>query len=340
MERAANVTRGRGIAIAFVLQGLVLFAIAVVGLDLYAHKRVDTVAGLNIWGYRGAVAHQKQSNEIRLVVVGGARAFGLGSAASWTIATVVRQEVMLAIDRPGHAIRQMVSITLAWPGSLPESYASTLDHFAYLNPDYICIYDDLGVGGAPLREERSGVFALTGYWPALPVALQEKGMLWRFGSVNAGYATVLRSHSTSGLLRRAAGAGLQFAGRALSGVDGLFARTAAVHRADDPERYAMQLMEVVDSALARSRGVVVAVSPAESQLQTSTARSVMPRLEARVSNAKRLRLVNLAEEPMLLDESQRLDGWNYGGDAIAAAARRIAPAVIDLIAADAAASSR
>jgi hypothetical protein len=334
------VTRGRGMAIAFVLQALVLFAVAVVALDLYAHKRAEGLAGLNVWGYRGAVAHQKQSNEIRLVVIGGARAFGLGSAASWTVATVVRQQVMLAIDRPGRPIRDMVSLTLAWPGALPESYTSTLDRFAYLKPDYICIYDDLGVGGALLREERSGTFALTGYWPALPVALQEKGMLWRFGSVRAGYVTQLRPAPPSGLLYRAAGAGLQLAGRALSGVDGLFAHAAVAHRADDSERYAMQLMAVVDAALARSRGVVVAVSPAELPLQASTARSVLPRLEARVSTAKRLRLVNLAEEPMLLDASQRFDDWNYGGDAIAAAAKRIAPAVIDLIAADAAASSR
>ena len=37
----------------------------------------------------------------RVVVIGGTRAFGVGMPASWTVATVVRQQVMLAIDRPG-----------------------------------------------------------------------------------------------------------------------------------------------------------------------------------------------------------------------------------------------
>jgi hypothetical protein len=240
---------------------------------------------------------------------------------------------MLATDRPGSEIRQVVPITLAWPGALPDSYARTLDDFAYLKPDYICIYDDLGVGGAPLREERSGLFARTGYWPALPVALQEKGMLWRFGSVRAGYDQQAASASSPGAVRRAAGAGLQFAGDLLSSADRLMARTPVPHRADNPERYATQLMQAVDQALTQARGVVVAVSPVESALQATNASAVLPQLESRAATARQLRIVNLAQEPLLLDTSQRFDDWNYGGDAIAAAAKRIAPAVIDLIAA-------
>jgi len=36
-----------------------LAVIAVVVLDLYAHKQVEGQAGLNIWGYRDAVAHRR-----------------------------------------------------------------------------------------------------------------------------------------------------------------------------------------------------------------------------------------------------------------------------------------
>jgi hypothetical protein len=321
------------------IQALVFSAVACVALDLYAHKHAENVAGLNIRGYRGPVAHQKQPREIRVAVFGGTRAFGLGSSAAWTMATVIRQEVMLATDRPGREIRQVVPFTLAWPGALPDSYATTLDYFAYLKPDYICIYDDLGVGGAPLREEQSGLFARTGYWPALPVALQEKGMLWRFGSVRAGYDRQAASASPQGPVRRAAGAGLQLAGQLLSSGDRLIARTPLPHRAENPERYATQLMQAVDLALTQARGVVVAVSPVESRLQASNAVAVMPQLEARARTTGRFRLVNLAQEPLLMDRSQRLDEWNYGGDAIAAAAKRIAPVVIDLIAAAEAAGS-
>jgi hypothetical protein len=319
----------RGVAVAAAVQAVAFACVAVVALDLYAHRRVEAVAGLNIWGYRGAVAHQKQPREIRLAVVGGARAFGLGSSSSWTIATVVRQQVMLTTDRPGQPLRQVVPLTLAWPGALPDSYVATLEHFAYLAPDYICFYDDLGVGGSTLPAERSGLYARTGYWPALPVVLQEKGMLWRFGSVRAGYAG--GASSTSGIVRQVAGTSVQFIGRAVSRVDRVLARSPVPHRADDPERYATELMQAIDVALSQAKGVVVALSPIESPLQSANAAAVMPRLKARASTAKSLRVVDLSDEPLLLDVSQRLDDWNYGGDAIAAAAIRIAPAVLDLI---------
>lgn len=332
MERTAGMTRrNRLVWIACAVQAVAFGAIALVALDLYAHKRIETVAGLNIWGYRGPVAHQKEPREIRLVVVGGSRAFGLGSAASWTVATVVRQQVMLATDRPGREVRQVVPITLAWPGAMPDSYAATLTRFAYLNPDYICIYDDLGVGGAPLREETSGLFARTGYWPALPTAFQEKGMLWRFGSVRAGYDRRAAPSAMPGALRRTAGAALQLAGGVLSNADRLVARSPTPHSGDDAARYADEVLQAVDFALTKSRGVVVAISPAESPRQASNASAVLPRLAARAASTRQLRLVNLAEEPLLLDPSQRLDDWNYGGDAIAAAAKKIAPAVIELI---------
>ncbi len=330
MEHATNVRLPhRAIVMAFAAQVLALVAIAIVALDLYAHKRVETIAGLNIWGYRGTVAHQKEPREIRLVVVGGTRAFGLGTSASWTTATVVRQEVMLATDRPGHAVRQVVALTLAWPGALPDSYAAALRHFAYLQPDYICIYDDLGVGGSPSREEQSGIFARTGYWPALPVVLQEKGMRLRYGNVGAGYEGGRASNS--GTLARAAGVALQFAGQTLSTADRLIAAPPARHRIDSPALYATEFMHAVDVALSKARGVVVAISPVESPLQASNGAALFPLLTARAAETKRLRVVNLAEERMLFDRSQRLDDWNYGGNAIAAVAKRIAPPIIELI---------
>ncbi len=111
---------------------------------------------------------------------------------------------------------------LARPGALPDSYPETVDDFAYLQPDYICLYDDLGVGGALLREERSGVFARTGYWPALPVVLREKGMAWRFGSVRLGYRPGERTVSAAQRpwTSRVAGALVELAGEGLSVLDG------------------------------------------------------------------------------------------------------------------------
>jgi hypothetical protein len=320
------------IVAAFAIQIIVVTGIAVVALDLYAHKRIETLAGLNIWGYRGVVARQRQPREIRLAVIGGTRAFGLGMPASWTIATVVRQQVMLVTDRKGGEVRQVVALTLARPGALPDSYAKILEHYAYLQPDYICIFDDLGVGGAAPPEETSGVFARTGYWPALPLALREKGMLWRFGSVSAGYGRAASLPPQPSIVSRAAGVALQTAAAGLSGADRLIARRPEPRRPLDPERYAMEMMQAADAALAHARGVVVALAPAESPMQSANLSALLPRLSARLAATPRLRVVNLTGEPLLRDASQRLDEWNYGGDAIAAAARAIAPAMVELIA--------
>ncbi len=301
-------TGSRRLAIVFALQAILFAIVGLVALDLYAHKKLDTLAGRNIWGYRGAVARLKQPREIRIEIVGGTRAFGLGMPASWTIGTVLRQQVMLVTDRKGGEIRQVVPLTLAHPGALPDSYAATIEHYAYLDPDYVCIVDDLGVGGGPLPEEMSGVFAHIGYWPLLPLALQEKGGLrqWR---------------------------PLMAAGNLLERVDRLLARPPAVHSADDPGRYTSQMLQAVDVALAHARGVVVVLTPEESPRQSANLSAVLPALAAKSAKTANLRIVNLAGEPLLLDPSQRLaGGWNYGGDAIAAAAKAITPAILELIA--------
>jgi hypothetical protein len=303
-------TRGRrALVMTFAVQAVVLVAILTAALDLYAHRRVENVAGWNIWGYRGPVAHQRQPNEIRIVVIGGTRAFALGMPATWTPATVLRQQVMLVTDRRGGRIRPVVSLTLARPGALPGSYAGTLDHFSYLRPDYICIYDDLGVGGAPQPEETSGFYARTGYRPILPLVLQEKKSMRALGS-------------------------------ALARVDRLMARRSAPRSSGDPQSYANDMMDAVNAALARAHGVVVALSPAEAPFQSANRAALRPRLDATRARTPALRVVDLTSERALRDPSLRLDGWNYGGDAVLVAAKAITPAMLDLIARDDRAAAR
>ena len=292
----------RSVLIAFVAEAAVFAAVALVSLDLYAHKRVENVAGWNIWGYRGPVAHEKQPNEIRFVVIGGTRAFALGMPATWTPATILRQQVMLVTDQRGGRLRPVVSLTLARPGALPGSYAATLAHFGYLRPDYICIYDDLGVGGSPLPAETSGFYARTGYWPILPLVLQEKGM--------------------------------KTIGSALGRVDRMMARPIAASGSGDPAHYVNDMLDAVHAALERARGVVVVLSPAEEPFQAANRAALRPRLDEMLARVPTLRVVDLSSEPALRDPSQRLDGWNYGGDAVAVAAKAITPAMLELIARD------
>jgi hypothetical protein len=311
-----------------IVEGATLAVLLVVALDLYAHRRVEMLAGLNIHGYRGAVAHQRQPNEIRIEVIGGTRAFGLGMPASWTPATVLGQEVRLAIDRPGAVLRPVVSLTLGRPGALPASYPSTIERFAHLRPDYICIYDDLGVGGALQPEETSWIFAHSGYWPALPLVLREKGLSWRYGTVGRGYAA--GPHSDVPWNRRVAGVILEATGSTLATIDGLSTSPAA-RTPLQPAVYANDLRRAIDVALRHARGVVLAVSPAETPAQAARLAALLPQVDRVREAAPQFRFVNLDGIPDLVDSSQRLDGWSYGGDVIARAARTIAPAVLDLI---------
>src|SRR5262249_31981003 len=155
------------IAIAVASIEAVLTAVTVtIALDIYAHRRVEELGGVNMWGYRGAVAPQRQPNDIRIEVVGGTRAYGWGEPAG-SLGSQIRRLMMLAIDRPGAVVRPVTVVNVGRLGALPDSYPAAIEHYAYLQPDIICIYDDLGVrGGEPA--ERSAIFELTSYAPALP----------------------------------------------------------------------------------------------------------------------------------------------------------------------------
>jgi len=326
----------RRLVVVLVAEAIALLTLLVVGLDLYAHKQVEQLGGFNIWGYRGRVALQKQPNEIRLMLIGGTRAFSFGGPASGTTAALVRQFVMVATDRPGGELHPVVSLNLARMGALPDSYAPTIERYAYLKPDYICIYDDLGIGGAASPESQSGIFAATRYLPALPLVLREKGMLWQFGVVRFGYVSAeARNGPKPSRLRRAAGAALQAVGTAAAAVDGAFASKATSSRDklagdSNPSTYADTLLGAIDTALQHARGVVLVVSPAERAPQMANLAAVSRRIADRPN--PRLRFVDLGDVPELREKTLRLDDWNYGGDATAAAARRITPAVVDLIA--------
>ncbi len=180
------------------------------GLDMYAHHRVEDLGGVNVWGYRGRVARARQPNEIRVAVIGGTRAHGWGQTAS-AMTNELRRIVMLTTDQKGGEIRPVTVINLGQLGALPDSYVSRTEHFAYLAPDYICLYDDLGVTGLLTGSAPSGIYELTGYFPILPLVLREKAELWK------------STPSTSP--RRLAGSMLEWVASGIAAADRLLWRT-------------------------------------------------------------------------------------------------------------------
>ena len=320
---------GRTAAAVAAVEAVLIAATAIIALDIYAHHRVEDVGGLNMWGYRGRVALRRQPNEVRVEVVGGTRAFGWGEPGS-SLASQIRRLMLLAIDRPGAPARPVTVVNVGRLGALPDSYPATLEHFAYLRPDIVCIYDDLGVRGAV--PTRSAVYDLTGYMPALPLVVDEKGKLWRTGAVARGYdsdpaAVVVPAP------KRLAGASLEAAGEAMAVTDAAAARwlgSGSRARADQASdgSYVDSMLTSIDSAHRHAAAVVVVLSPAEMPMQQRNAAALRTRLP---EAAPWLRVVDLDAEPRLRRGDLRYDGWNYGGAATTVAAEHITPAVLEFI---------
>jgi hypothetical protein len=323
---------------------LVVEALAIAGaltlaLDLREHGRVAPLGGVNEWGYRGPVARQRQQGEIRIAIVGGTRAFGWGVPASALVAEL-RRVIMLTTDRPGADVRPVVVVNLGRLGALPDAYPEIIEHFSSLQPDYICLYDDLGVrGGSPTTgtDGTSGIYGLTGYAPALPLVLREKGMIWRLGDVRLGYASAeSQRNSKTPIVRRAAGTTLQTLGETLDLADRRLSSLVSRNQTKQPGRadaaYAEAMLAAVDMAHRHARsGVVVVTSPPDTAEQTANLRALEARLDDLSGSTPWLRVVNLRDDPPLSDPALRLDGWNYASAGIARVASRIAPALLSLI---------
>ena len=292
-------------------EALVLALLVTAAADLGAHKRVETLGGLNIRGYRGPVALARQPNELRVVFVGGTRAFGWGEPLSGTAVMAVRFELTRVLDRPNRPLQPIVAINLGQLGARPESYPATLDHFSYLRPDYICIFDDLGDVGPNRAFDASGVYALTGYRPMLPLVMYEKG-------------TVTRP--------RVIGAGLEHVGSAMAAVDRTLARIAGVRdnvppSASSPDAYAAAMLAAIETAHQKAKGVVVVLSPIDTAEQRKNWRA----LRQRMPMPSWLRVVDLNDRAGMHDPSLRLDGFSFGTNAASIVGEAIAPALLDLI---------
>ena len=290
---------------ALTIEAAILAVLLTTAADQIAHTRVERLGGVNIWGYRGPVLHQKKENELRVVVAGGDLAFGWGLAASETLAPSLRQLVMRHVDLPGRPNRFVTGATIGARGLTPPAYASWIDRYAYLRPDVICIVPDpighILADATFLPDRRSMVFSTFGYSPILPLVLQEKGA---------------KVHS----------AALRLMGNALDGVDSLAGARAersgaAVAGGVD---YAASIDAAVRAGLrASAAGVVVVLGPAGDNPATP--------VRAAASDGDRVRFVDLGRDPRMLDAGLRLDGFNFSTAGHAVAAESVAPAVIELL---------
>lgn len=175
VSRASTRVKVAGIASAVALALALLVA-----ADIFVHRRQESGAGVNIWGYRGPVIRQKARDEIRIVVLGGSTAFGRGLTGSMPayLQDYLNNE-RLRGDAAFHSPAPIVVVNLASPYDRAAAFEGTLDDYAWLDDDVVCLYighDD----PAPSVEaassgwrRQSAVFRWFGYLPALPSLVRQ-----------------------------------------------------------------------------------------------------------------------------------------------------------------------
>jgi len=296
---------GKGLVVALIAEAVAIAALAVVALDIVAHRRVERLGGVNVWGYRGPVMRQLQANEIRVALAGGDLAFGWGVAASETMAYGVRQLVALRIDQPGRPLQPVTAVNIGAAGLPISDYARWIDRFAYLRPRIIClVVDPIGRRNTArwqLPDRRSLVFAAFGYSPILPLVLEEKGAI-------------------------ANGRLIASAGRLAAALDHAAQPAAATNGGGSAD----ELTAAVRAARAAASGVVVVTPPltgpnAAADIALHTA------VEARFAGDPRVQFVALGDDPSMYDVDTTLDGFHFGAGGHAAAAALVAPAVLSLL---------
>ena len=260
-------------------QGVILSLLLVLAADLYAHKRVELVGGVNIWGYRGAVVRQRVAGDTRILYVGGTRAYGYGAAADGTIAAALEWNLTTHTKKP------VTVINAARLGATAADYAAMIERHAWLHPDIIVLYDDLGFASTRPRFSRLTARA-RGYEPILPLVLQEKGWLMK------------RSHSA---LRRTAGGALEAVGASLMAIES--------YTPQSTQSYADAMRAAIDAAVALGT-VLVVVDPPANQTQLDNVIAMRQNIGARAP--ARVSLLELSDVARAGD---LLDGYSYGAEA-------------------------
>ena len=271
-------TRRKKIVFALVTMALVFVATGVLLLiaDLILHKRAEKSAGLNRYGYRGPVIGRKQPNELRVAMLGGSTVFGYGVAWNESIPAFLEPKLQAQLGRP------VTVVNLGYNNEGAYSFQPNLEDFAYLDYDVIVLYEgynDLAGDSTPnlnVYRRGSAMFRTFGYFPILPLYLEEKARSWRFGGLEAAYQEA-RNESPGkvvfqpGLAKRTGAAALQAISSITTALDGQLEGSGVVVKMTESDSttgcstpyviYCESVAGAVRYGLARGKGVVVGSQP-------------------------------------------------------------------------------
>lgn len=313
MARVSTISTS--VAVTLGVEAVALTGLLALAADLWAHSRVENLAGTNIWGYRGPVLKVKQPGEVRLLVIGGDQAFGWGLAPHETMAAYLRRMVGQGLREPGDASAPPVtSATIGALGLPAREYAARIQRFADLGPDVVVLYPDLTESAAAtMPPSDSFVAATTGYVPMIPFLLEDKGRALARDGWRAGGAVTR------------AGAGL----RAL---DRLLCRTAwRCGAGADEEDRPTSLRRAIDAGLAAAPAVAVVLPLPRSEAEGREHDALRGLAEQVAVREDRVALADLAAHPELGAAALLLGGDRYGAQGQELVAAMVAPVVIALL---------
>ena len=273
-------TRRKKIVFALVTTAMALVAMGLLLLiaDLVLHKRAEKSAGLNRYGYRGPVVGRKQPNELRVAMLGGSTVFGYGVAWNESIPAFLEPKLQAQLGRAATVVN------LGYNNEGAYSFQPNLEDFAYLDYDVIVLYEgynDLPGDEGPNRlvyRRNSAIFRTLGYFPILPLYLEEKARSLRYGGITAAYEDPRGKDNKGqvvfqpGLAQRTGAAALQAISSITTALDGQLessgAAAPAMKESDSTTgctspyvTYCESVAAAVRYGLAHGKGVVVGSQP-------------------------------------------------------------------------------
>ena len=351
--RRLGLSRGRKVAYigaAFVITAL-LTASGILALDVYVHHRVQYDAGVNVWGYRGAPVGAKKPGETRIIALGGSTAFGYGLRWNESWPYYLEQKISATLGRGAGPV---TVVNLGIPTDTAETFVSTLDSYAYLNADIAMFYEgynDLGLDVSPPKNTtnpavshylawryQSPIFRWTGYFPILPLVLNERAQVMLHGHVGPDgpsevvFRPDLAERTTAAAMKSAADIGVAIE-RKLGTLTGVHApRTDAIEADCGRWReYCGAVEAAVQHALSRGQMAVVITQPYVSDLHIDQQTALAAMMMRRFGDNPEVRYANLGRLIDMRDHALVYDGLHLVAKGNERIADALLPVALELV---------
>ncbi|HEX6164351.1 MAG TPA: SGNH/GDSL hydrolase family protein [Vicinamibacterales bacterium] len=299
-----------------------VMSIGLLAADIYVHRRTQDVAGVNIWGYRGAPIGDKRAGETRVVMLGGSTVYGWGLPAQESIASFLERRLNASGGRPFSVVN------LGAPGQGAYGFVTDLEDFAYLDYDIVVLYEgynDLGSitprgqQNYLLWRRESPIFRWTGYYPILPIVLREKADLMTSGG-GANGEVRFSARIGAGAMRAVAAVTGDLAGQ-VGGLTPVPANAPADGECVETwKRYCGSVRDAVAWVLARNKRVIFVTQPYVSDAHKEQQANAAAMLRTRFGGDARVSYVNLGDAVDMRNRDIAYDGLHLiasGNDTIA-----------------------